>query len=74
MPQRCGCTRYRTGELIEIEHSIAKINESKYFKAWLNKVILSKSTKLFRKNKDVNLSEDESHDEISAYFSNCESS
>lgn len=45
---------------IEIERSIAKLQEPKYFKAWLNKVIFSKSTKLFRKNRDVNLSEDES--------------
>ncbi len=43
---------------IEIERSISNIHEPKYFKAWLNRVIFSKSTKLFRRNKDVNLSDD----------------
>ncbi|MCI9293095.1 MAG: sigma-70 family RNA polymerase sigma factor [Erysipelotrichaceae bacterium] len=40
---------------IEIERSIHKLNEPKYFKAWLNRIIFSKSTRLFRKNKDVNM-------------------
>lgn len=40
---------------IEIERSIHHLHEPKYFKAWLNKIIFSKSTRLFRKNKDVNL-------------------
>lgn len=42
---------------IEINRSIHKLQEPKYFKAWLNKVIFSKCTKLFRKNKDVLMSE-----------------
>jgi len=42
---------------IEIERSISKLQEPKYFKAWLNKVIFSKSTKLFRQNKDVSVSD-----------------
>lgn len=42
---------------IEIERSIQNLQEPKYFKAWLNKVVFSKSTKLFRKNKDVLMSD-----------------
>lgn len=45
---------------IEIQKSIKNLQEPKYFKAWLNKIIFSKSTKLFRKNKDVNMSDQES--------------
>ncbi len=45
---------------IELERSIANLQEPKYFKAWLNRVIFSKSTKLFRQNRDVNLNQDES--------------
>ena len=44
---------------IEITRSIHKLQEPKFFKAWLNKVIFSKSTKLFRKNKDVLMSDQE---------------
>lgn len=42
---------------IEVERSICNLNEPKYFKAWLNKIIFSKSTKLFRKNKDIVMSD-----------------
>lgn len=42
---------------IEIERSIGNLKEPRYFKAWLNKIIFSKSTKLFRSNKDVAMSE-----------------
>lgn len=42
---------------IEISRSIHNLQEPKYFKAWLNKVIFSKSTKLFRKNKDMLMSD-----------------
>lgn len=42
---------------IEISRSIHKLQEPKFFKAWLNKVVFSKSTKLFRKNKDVLMSD-----------------
>lgn len=42
---------------IEISRSIHNLQEPKFFKAWLNKVIFSKSTKLFRKNKDVLMSD-----------------
>lgn len=42
---------------IEIARSIHQLQEPKYFKAWLNKIVFSKSTKLFRKNKDVLMSE-----------------
>lgn len=42
---------------IEVERSICNLNEPKYFKAWLNKIIFSKSTKLFRHNKDLYMSE-----------------
>lgn len=45
---------------IEIQKSIKNLREPKYFKAWLNKIIFSKSTQLFRKNKDVNMSDQES--------------
>lgn len=45
---------------IEIQKSIKNLQEPKYFKAWLNKIIFSKSTKLFRKNKDVYMSDHES--------------
>lgn len=45
---------------IEIQKSIKNLQEPKYFKAWLNMIIFSKSTKLFRKNKDVNMSDQES--------------
>lgn len=45
---------------IEIQKSIRNLQEPRYFKAWLNKIIFSKSTKLFRKNKDVNMSDQES--------------
>lgn len=46
---------------IEISRSIRDLQEPKFFKAWMNKVIFSKSTKLFRKNKDVLMSE---HDDL----------
>lgn len=42
---------------IEIHRSIHNLKEPKFFKAWLNKVVFSKSTKLFRQNKDVVLSD-----------------
>lgn len=42
---------------IEIHRSIHKLKEPKFFKAWLNKVVFSKSTKLFRQNKDITLSD-----------------
>lgn len=45
---------------IEIQKSIKNLQEPKYFKAWLNKIIFSKSTKLFRKNKDVTMSDQDS--------------
>lgn len=44
---------------IEIHRSIHKLKEPKFFKAWLNKVVFSKSTKLFRKNRDISLSDDD---------------
>lgn len=44
---------------IEIHRSIHQLKEPKYFKAWLNKIVFSKSTKLFRKNKDVYLADDD---------------
>lgn len=42
---------------VEVEQSISALKEPRYFKAWLNKIIFSKSTKLFRQNKDVNMSD-----------------
>lgn len=44
---------------IEVQRSIKGLNEPAYFKAWLNRIIFSKATKLFRKNKDVVLPGDD---------------
>lgn len=43
---------------IEVHRSIANLQEPKFFKAWLNKIIFSKCTKLFRSNKDMIVSDE----------------
>lgn len=44
---------------IEVQRSISNLHEPKFFKAWLNKIIFSKCTKLFRANKDVVMSDED---------------
>lgn len=44
---------------IEVTKSIEKLQEPKYFKAWLNRIIFSKATKLFRGNRDVSMPDQE---------------
>lgn len=44
---------------LEVRKSLPNLRENKYFKLWLNKIVMSKCTNLFRKNKDISISPDD---------------
>lgn len=47
--------------MIEIHHSIHKLRDVKYFKLWLNRIVISKCNRIFRKRKAITM-DMEQHD------------
>lgn len=46
--------------MIEIHRSIHNLRDAKYFKLWLNRIVLSKCNRIFRKKKAVTMDEEQS--------------